>query len=445
MRSEVWARNQKPVARGLTPKLSNFANELQGIIFEETLINFLIEHQCPQCGAPAIMEETDRLFACEFCKVKSYLVVKDVFRYLLPCEASQSKELLFFPYWRFKGMLFSCAGNGLAHKFVDVSHQAVLSNKFPVSLGLRSQALKLKFIKPESEGRFFKPTRSFEQVVNNFEDRFGKSLPKPILHQAHIGETVSLIYAPFYIQKRLYDAVLNRPVTATPPDGLEIEQLSVESPDWPIHFIATLCPHCGWDLEGNRDSLVLLCKNCASAWYAVGEKLKKIKFGKHASHESDAIYLPFWRIRPEIAGMNLDNYADLIQVANIPKVIQPEWKHIGFHFWVPAFKVRPKIFLRLSTHLTLSQLQNELNKELPERRHHPITLPVTEAIESLKINLASFLKPRTRLADVLPGIDIRVKSVALVYVPFIEKHHEFIQPDIQFAINKNTMALSENL
>ena len=342
-------------------------------------------------------------------------------------------------------MLFSCAGNGLAHKFVDVSHQAVLSNLFPISLGLRSQALKLQFVKPETAGRFLKPTHSFAQVVDSFKDRLGKSLPHPVLHQAHIGETVSLIYAPFYMQDRLYDAVLNRPLAVTPSDGFDIEQLPAESPDWPIHFIATLCPHCGWDLEGEKDSLVLLCKNCTSAWYPVGKKLKHIRFGKLASDDNEAIYLPFWRIRPEISGLNLANYADLVQVANIPRVIQPGWESIAFQFWVPAFKVRPKIFIRLSTNLTLSQLQNELDGELPEQRQHPVTLPATEAIESLKVNLASFLKPRTRLAEILPKINITANRIALIYVPFIEKHHEFIQPDIQFAINKNIIVLSENL
>jgi ribosomal protein S27AE len=405
----------------------------------------LIEHQCPQCGAPAIMEETDRLFTCEFCRVKSYLVAQDAFRYLLPSRAPESKDLLFFPYWRFKGMLFSCAATGWVHKFVDVSQQAIISNLFPASLGLRSQALKLKFIKPEAKGYFFKPTQSFEQVVHNFETRFDKSLSKPVLHRAHIGETISLIYAPFYIQKRLYDAVLDRPVTASASDLSEIEQLAAESPDGSIHFMATLCPHCGWDLDGERDSLVLLCKNCTSAWHPFGEKLKKIRFGTLPNDDSDAIYLPFWRIQPEISGLNLTNYADLIHVANIPRVIQPGWENIDFQFWVPAFKVRPKIFLRLSTNLTLSQLQNQLDEKLPERRHHPITLPVTEAIESLKVNLASFLKPKTRLADIRPGIEIAAKSVVLVYVPFHEKHHELIQPDIQFAINKNIVALSENL
>jgi hypothetical protein len=187
------------------------------------------------------------------------------------------------------------------------------------------------------------------------------------------------------------------------------------------------------------------CKNCTSAWYPVGKKLKKIKFGKHTSNDSNAIYLPFWRIRPEISGLSLNHYADLIHVANIPKVIQPGWEDIGFRFWAPAFKVRPKIFLQLSKNMTLAQLHNEPDMELPEHRHHPITLPVTEAIESLKVSLASFLKPKNRLPDVLPAIDVSAKSFVLVYVPFIEKHHEFIQPQIQFAINKNIITLSGNL
>ena len=391
------------------------------------------------------MDETDRIFACEFCRVKSYLYAKDVFRYMLPSKAADSKDLVFFPYWRFKGMLFACAANGIRHKFVDVSHQAVVSQLFPVSLGLRSQALKLKFITPETAGVFLEPTHTLAQIEQNFDMRFDKSLPKPVLHHAYIGETISLIYAPFYIENRIYDAVLNKPAAATLPEDFNIDQLAAESPNWRIHFISTLCPNCGWNLDGEKDSLVLLCKNCTSAWYPVGKKLKKIKFGRHPAHDDNFIYLPFWRIRPEIIGISLRNYADLIKVANIPKVVQPGWENIGFRFWTPAFKVRPKIFMQLSKNMTLAQLHNDLVEELPQQRHHPITLPVTEAIESLKVNLASFIKPKNKLAEILPGIDVTAKSFVLEYVPFLEKHHEFIQPDLQFAINKNILALSENL
>ena len=408
-------------------------------------MNLLIEHQCPQCGAPAIMEETERLFACEFCRVKSYLATEDVFRYMLPHRASASKDLVFFPYWRFKGMLFACAANAIQHKFVDVSVKAADAQLFPASLGLRSQSLKLKFVTPETEGRFLKPTQTLSHIQQNFDDRFGKSLPKPVLHHASVGETISLIYAPFYIEKRIYDAVLNRPITASNNPDFDIEQLPAESPHWRIHFISTLCPHCGWDLDGEKDSLVLLCKNCTSAWYPVGKKLKKIQFAKHPTKDDNAVYLPFWRIRPEITGIHLGNYADLVRIANIPRVIQSGWEDIGFRFWVPAFKIRPKIFLQLSKNMTLSQLHDGLTEELPAQRHHPITLPVTEAIESLKINLASFVKPKTRLADILGRVRITARSFVLVYVAFIEKHHELIQPDLKFAVSKNVIALSDNL
>ena len=391
------------------------------------------------------MDETDRLFSCEFCRVKSYLVAEDVFRYMLPSNTPASKNLIYFPYWRFKGMWFACNSDGVQHKFVDVSHQGIASTLFPVSLGLRSQALKLKFVTPETAGRFLQPTQSFVQAAENFEGRLDKTSTKPALHHAHIGETISLIYAPFYVENCIYDAVLNRPTAAALTKDFDIDQLPAESLTWRIHFISTLCPDCGWDLEGKRDSLVLLCKNCVSAWYPVGKKLRKITFGKHPATDSTAIYLPFWQIRPEISGIDLNNYADLIQIANIPKVIQPGWEDIGFRFWVPAFKVRPKIFLQLSKNMTLAQLHHELNEELPEDRHHPITLPIGEAIESLKVNIASFIKPKNRLAEIFCQVGITVKSYVLVYVPFVEKHHELIQPDIHFAINKNILALSENL
>ena len=44
------------------------------------------QNQCPQCGAPADLEETDRLFACPFCRVTSLLLTRDYFRYVLPAR-----------------------------------------------------------------------------------------------------------------------------------------------------------------------------------------------------------------------------------------------------------------------------------------------------------------------------------------------------------------------
>ncbi len=414
-------------------------------ILLEAAINFLIEYQCPQCGAPATIEETDRLFACQFCRVNSYLMPGRFFHYLLPHPPDTRKNILYFPYWRFKGMLFFCGPSGIHNRFVDVSHQAIDSPIFPVSVGIRSQTLKLRFATAEMEGRFLSPQQPFDKFLNTFQERFGKSVPKPILHQSNIGETLSLIYSPFYLKDRLYDAILDRAISANLPENFEFDKISEDRPHWHIHFISTLCPNCGWDLEGERDALVLICKNCNSAWYPVGKKLKQLKFYRFESHAERKIFLPFWRIKADISGINLDSYADLVAVANLPRAVQSGWSDVSFRFWIPAFKIRPKIFLQLATHTTLSQPYHQLIPEMPDDGIYPINLPIEEAIESLKLTLANFIKPRKVLIERLDGIRIKAKRFSLVFLPFDEGHHEYIQTDFQLAINKNVIKLSKNL
>ena len=415
------------------------------IIITEVHINFLIEHQCPQCGAPAVLEETDRLFSCEFCRVNSYLIADDYFRYVLPYPAADGKEILYFPYWRFKGMLFFCGPAGIENRFVDISQQAIATPYFPFSVGVRSQAMKIRFVTPDTEGRFLRPGESHQHIFNNFAQRFGKSLPRPIVHQCQIGETLSLIYSPFYKSGKLYDAVLDNPVSEVLPEDFSIEDFAEDNPHGHIHFVSTLCPNCGWDLDGERDALVLRCKNCNSTWYPVGKKLKQLTFAHVPGQGSNTIYLPFWRIKADISGLQLNSYLDLIKVANLPKAIQSDWRAIDFRFWIPAFKVRPKIFLRLASQFTVVQPQKELIPQLPDGRIHPGNLPVEEAVESLKLTLADFMKPRRTLTERLPDIKVDAKKFSLVYFPFMEAHHEYIQAEYQIAINKNVMVLSKNL
>ena len=131
-----------------------------------------IEHQCPQCGGPITLEEADHLIDCEFCKVKSFLVARDLFRYMLPHKAPENRELVYVPYWRFKGMLFSCIEDEIKKKIIDVSHQGLESGHFPASLGLRSQTLKLRFVTPEAEGRFLSPRLSYAKFLEIIEYRF---------------------------------------------------------------------------------------------------------------------------------------------------------------------------------------------------------------------------------------------------------------------------------
>lgn len=342
-------------------------------------------------------------------------------------------------------MLFSCIANGVRQRFIDVSHQATDYRHMPVSLGFRTQALKLRFVSPETKGRFLRPQQSFENVMQVFLDRFKTLLPKPIFDQAHIGENLSLIYSPFYADGKIYDGVLNEPITSDLPDDYEDMLRSGQPSDWAVQFLPALCPSCGWDLEGKRDALVLLCRNCNSAWAPGKDQLVKIKFAHIAQADDNVLYLPFWRIKTNITGIELESYADLVKLANLPKIIKKQWHDVPFCFWSPAFKIRPQTFLPLVSKMTLTQPQEKLVYEPPKAGLYPVNLPVEEAVESLKICLASFMKPQSTLFPKLSEIKIKAKSYLLVYVPFLEKYHELIQPSCNFTITKAHLTLAKNL
>jgi hypothetical protein len=407
--------------------------------------NILIDHQCPQCGAPATLGETDRLFTCEFCKVKSYLVPGEYFQYQLPHKAPSGKSLLYFPYWRFKGMMFSCISEEIKEQFIDVSHQAVESKGFPYSLGFRSQALKLRFVSPENGDMFLPPAQSFDKVYQTFEAKFESRLPKPIFHHAHIGENLSLIYAPYYLDNKVYDAVLNEASQNGSPEEFEALRDKCRKPGWQLRFLSTLCPKCGWDLEGDKDSLVLLCHNCNSAWKPGSKRLQRLKFGYIPSNDKDVVYLPFWRIRTEISGLELDTFADLVKIANLPKIAKPEWQEIPFRFWSLGLKIRPQTFLPLTTKMTLSQPLVSPVFDIPPGELYPVNLPVEEAVEGLKVMLANFIKPRNLHLPRLNEIQITPKSYLLLYLPFRDDHHELIQPELKFSILKSQLRMAKNL
>ncbi len=405
-------------------------------------MKFRVEQQCPQCGAPARLEETDRLFSCGFCRVKSYLVSTGIFRYYLPAREGSDRPLLYFPYWRLRGMLYSCFPQEVKHRVVDISQQARPSRIFPVSLGLRSQALTLKFVTPELEHRFVEPGRSVSAAKEEFEDRFIGEKKGSVLHQSLIGETLSLIYAPFYWDDGLHDAILGRPLDAD--TGVEeLEGLATESPSWSIRFIPTLCPHCGWDMAGERDTLALHCENCDSLWQADHRRLTRLSALTLPGGENGTPYLPFWRIRADVSGLLLDSYADFARIANLPAVIRERWESEDFFFWVPAFRATPRAYLHLGRALTTGQPRKEPAPTVPKSGLHPVTISVSEASECLKLLLSGFMKmPPKKFKTRFPGMRVKARKYLLVYVPFEEGHHELINREYRLTVNRNMLALT---
>ena len=364
----------------------------------------------------------------------------DVFRYALPVHESVDNELIYVPYWRFKGMLFSCVPNDIKSRFIDLSHISLNATFFPMSLGLRSQALKLKFITSEIKGQFLLPTLSSKEAMDVFSSKFDKELPKPIFFQEYIGDTLSIIYSPVYMTDKLYDAVINQPITIKNSNEKDLENLPAENLDWKLDFLATLCPDCGWNLEGDKDASTLVCRNCETLWMPLKTGFKKLPYASQMDKDDRNVYLPFWKIQADVTGLNLSTFGDLVRAANLPKVIQAEWDKQNFLFWVMAFKVRPNVFLRTATAVTMAQPNARFEKKLPKHQTlFPVNLSVSEALACLKLIAANFIKPREAYFPKLEEIDIKPHRFSLVYLPFKQNQHEYLNSDYHISITKTHM------
>ncbi|MCF8092765.1 MAG: hypothetical protein K9K40_09940 [Desulfotignum sp.] len=419
-------------------------------------ISFRIEHQCPQCGAPIVLDEETRFFACEFCRVKSCISQTGFARYMFarsfPAmshpDAPDDSDLVFLPYWRFKGMYYTCTRQKVSHRFLDISALALEGSfpNLPVSLGFRSQALSLKQVTPHTRGHFFQPADAPAILAQVQSRSMNMKQPGHAGFSEQIGETLSLIYSPFYTKgNRLVDAILNQPIRTFASTHIRLDNLPGCRPEKQTVFLPGICPDCGWDLEGANDSLILICKNCSTLWKPKDRQLARIRFKCTRPKSDTDVMVPFWKIKAGISGLSLSSMADLARLANLPRAVRPEWENQELFFWATAFKIRPRIFLSLASRITLGQPAPDLDREIPGNRHVPVTLPADEAVQSIRITLAGLARP---LTDVLPAlVDLKITPVQamLVFLAFEDQFHDYVHPGLKAGINKKALALASNL
>lgn len=408
-------------------------------------MGFRVEQACPQCGAPIDIDETDRLFACPYCGVKNFLYTPDCFRFALPHHAP-GQDRVYAPYLRLKGTVFSCGSQKVYHRIVDITHRGVPFKRFPISLGLRPQAMKMRFISPDMKGVWLKSVVDRSLLLARAAKQMTARMETEPFHTAYLGETFNLIYLPLYLKGDiLHDGITNTPLSKMADTKTRFKTLEDPAPRWTPTFLATLCPACGWNLEGKRDSLILTCSNCETAWEASRGRLVPVDVFAAQGSGAHTHHLPFWKMTVRSEGTTLASYADFIRLTNQPKVIRPEWEDRNMAFFSPAFKIRPKIFLYLSRHLTLSQGNIQIKKQFPDKKLHPVTFPLSEAIQGIKVTLGTSAMNKRRLMPRLPHIRFAIKAAGLVFLPFKESAHEMIQQDMNITINKNALALGRYL
>ena len=99
--------------------------------------NFQIEQQCPQCGAPILIDETDRILSCKFCRTRVYLATEDHLRFYIPPAKGIPETIYFIPYWRLKGLSYTLEETNISYKYFDANFLSFDLSSLPYSLGLR--------------------------------------------------------------------------------------------------------------------------------------------------------------------------------------------------------------------------------------------------------------------------------------------------------------------
>ncbi len=405
-----------------------------------------IEHQCPQCGAPITLQEVDHLVICRFCRTRLSLLSGQHTHYCLPVAPSASNPIFYLPYWRFTGMVFYSTAGETVTKVIDTTNIAMHLPGMPYSLGVRPQAMRLRFVTSQTEGVLCKPQRTVAELYQTIAERTDIKLCQQALHRAMIGEAVRIIFAPISIrQGKAFDGVLNRFLASVPAATFDELKTFDQTAALQVTFIPCLCPDCGRDLEGRKESEVFLCRTCGSAWRLSGTGLRKIDChiipGKGLQEE----YLPFWKMNVRVDGIELKTRADFMRFTNAAQRIKSEWEESPLHFWAPAFKISPQHFLRMARGMTMVQPEIAAQQQIPVGSFHPVTLPVDEVAQIITVILAESAIPREHFFVNQSPLAMQLQSFQLIYVPFQSCGNEFFNSSLTLGVNKNTLRFGPHL
>jgi predicted RNA-binding Zn-ribbon protein involved in translation (DUF1610 family) len=403
-------------------------------------VELIFEQECPQCGGTVELAESEHLLPCPFCGTRSFIVPKGYPRFVLPPRTGGG-NIIYVPYLRFKGVVYDCHDSQISYKILDLTSRGVALDLLPDSLGVRSQALKMKFASPDHNGRFLKLTIDIKEAI---EQRAGfratGSRARKTFHRAYIGESISIVYFPFIVDEdKLCDGITGDFIAELPPEEDIFEPFLDQKVGWKPRFMTTLCPACGWDLEGDRRSVVLGCRNCGTFWEATGEGFKIVAHSTVRSPDMNSVYLAFWKISVKAEGIRLNSFADFLESTNQPRLPDAGDDEMPMSFLVPAFKIKPKTFLRLGSQLTIGQKIFAGTKDYSELPLHRIDLPQTEAVQSLKPILASAATNKKELLPHLPVIKFKFTDSKLLLLPFSNSGYGYFQEQAKINLNKQDL------
>ena len=416
-------------------------------------MDLIVEQSCPGCGAPIALHEDDRLIQCPFCDSHNYMVHSRLPRFALPIRTGRgmaAEEVFYVPYMRFKGCLYGCDDRSVRHSLIDTTRLATPLAHLPPSLGLRPQAMQLQPVTCRLPGQFLRQAIKAEVLLKQaigLSEQLKGERSATLHHRSFIGETISKVYLPIYARgSAIYDGVTGEPLAEVATDQIQQAEWVKAEPAWEPQFLGTLCPNCGDGLRGSADSLVLLCANCDSCWREEAGRFEPVEWERLAGAKAST-YLPFWRLTVTAPQPALASMADFFRWTNQPLVSRPEHAQAPLTIMVPAFKINPARFLTAAKNLTVVQpnLLPGSRSDLDRGKVYPVTLPLSEAIQALPAICAAMAVSPGLVMPQLPDLRFTVHRHQLVFLPFVENGHDFIQEQTGIAIQAAALRYGRSL
>lgn len=404
-----------------------------------------VEHECPQCGGAVRLGEADRLLVCPFCRARLALWPGEFFRYWIPPAAAAGDEVLLAPYWRIRGLDCALRPYTVRERVLDATFPATGESCLPPTLGLRPQALSLRFATAKTPAFFLAPERALGDalsgtaVLSRLADAaIDGAAPQ---HREFVVETASLVYTPLLVRDgKIFDALLMRELPGCGGEAEALLERIERKRRWSLRFFAAHCPECGRDLDSGPRSVVLFCRVCRAAWQGSAGGLRRVPCDALPAAPGTML-LPFWRMRASLSAFSLRTGDDLVRFANVSPGVRQGAGSDPLWFWVPAFPISPGPFLRVARQFTIAQLP--IGAETPEGHEwapvQPATIEAGWAFGAVKVLLAQIGQPRKEVFPMIPEVTATLEEARLALLPFAATGGDWIQAQTGVSITRSTL------
>jgi hypothetical protein len=413
---------------------------------------------CPQCGGEVETIVGDPLIDCGYCRTASYAVCATgaYLSYRLPPAPEYANEEYFhLPYWRLRGLryrLFEGRDDAVVGNLIDKTAPATTLLPQSANLGIRPQATSLYLTNwPTGSPRAdYTPGSILNEADLDSELEDGEGF----LMSQLIGEKRVIIHAPYMLTEKNGHPVLRElfpdghDYTVTPDEAANILALTAAAPNHPpMKFLSLVCPNCAHSLPHEHGAEILLCSQCATAWWPRGAKFKRMPFALLGAREAGDTLIPFWQIDFSAEEIGLKTRADLNRWTIPYRLVKPEWEDEGATMLVPGIKLPPRTFMRLAKTSTLFFTGDHASPRLEKGvlDSEPVRMPLSEAVEAIPLALAQMAMDKRKRIPLIASARIEVTRARLLFIPFTRQGRELRHRASGQAISTGALTRGANL